>query len=131
MKKLKKNEVMVRRISDELVLADDIEAIKQTEDLILIQKGTTAEISCQLLKISKKIEESCKERVQTIIHLDKHLFNVCFKFSYGRYIEFENRTYCDRLSINNSDYYVLRLKSLSHYSKECLVMKIMADVFGL
>ena len=48
MENLKSNEVMVRRLSSELVLADDVEAIKQTEDLILIKNGTTAEISCQV-----------------------------------------------------------------------------------
>ncbi len=120
-----------RRLSEELVLVEDKEIIMQKDDLILVESGTITEISAVLLAIGKKIQDYCGERVRTNIHKNNGSLNVRFELSYGRYIEYETPDDRFMLSINEKNYYVLRLKNLSHYSQMCLVRKIMRDVFGL
>lgn len=121
----------IRRLSAELVLIEDKEIIMQKDDLILVESGTITEISAVLLAIGKKIQDYCGEQVRTNIHKNNGSLNVRFELSYGRYIEFETPDNRFTLSINEKNYYVLRLKNLSHYSQMCLVRKIMRDVFGL
>lgn len=121
----------IRRLSTELVLVEDKEVIMQKDDLILVESGTITEISALLLAIGQKIQDYCGKRVKTNIHMDNGILNVRFQISYGRYIEYETPDDRFMLSINEKNYYVLRLKNLSHYSPMCLVRKIMRDVFGL
>lgn len=121
----------IRRLSKELVLVEDKEIIMQKDDLILVESGTITEISAVLLAIGKKIQDYCGERVRTNIHKNNESLNVRFELSYGRYIEYETLDDRFTLSINEKNYYVLRLKNISHYSQMCLVRKIMRDVFGL
>lgn len=129
--KLKKNEKIARRITDELVLIEDKETIMQKDDLILVENGNLTEISSKLILIGQKIEDYCGVKVKTNIHIDTDKLNVRFELRYGRYIEYEALGKHFILSINDKEFYVLRLKDISNHSRQCLVMKIMHNVFGL
>ena len=119
--------VVARRV----VIAEDKEHILQKDDLILVKAGTVANISSNLMAVGQKIEAYCGKKVKTNINMLERCLNVRFTFSYGRYIEFETPDNRFMLSVNGDDYYVLQLKCLSHYSRECLVMQIMRNVFNL
>ena len=126
---MKQNEKITRRLTNELVLVDDNESIMQKDDLILVENGSIADISSKLLLIGQKSEKYCGVKTKINIHTNSKALNVRFEFRYGRYIEYE--TLDEILYINDKKFYVLRLKDLSHHSRDCLVMKIMHNVFNL
>lgn len=126
---MKQNKKITRRLTNELVLVDDNEPIMQKDDLILVENSSITEISSKLLLIGQKIENYCGVKVKINIHTNSKALNVRFEFSYGRYIEYE--TLDEILYINDKNYHVLRLKDLSHHSRDCLVIKIMHNVFSL
>lgn len=118
-------------VDRKVVLVEDKEDILQKDDLLLVKDGTMTEISSNLMAVAQKIEAYCGRKVKTNIHIQGRELNVRFTLSYGRYIEFETPDNCFSLSVNDENYYVLQLKYLSHYSRMCLVMQIMRDVFDL
>ena len=118
-------------VGERLIVKGKKENIMQKDDLLLVKDGTVTEISSSLMAVAQKIEDYCARRVKTNIHINQGILNVRFELSYGRYIEYETLDDCFTLSINGEKFYVLRVIGLSHYSRTCLVMQIMRNVFGI
>ena len=101
-----------------------------TDDFILLEDGTLAEIASSISKVAEQIDEFCDTKVQTrVFGLDDQL-NVRFEFGYNRFIEFEADGIHSNLFINGKKFFALRLKRISNTGTKCLVARIMNEVFS-
>lgn len=101
-----------------------------TDDFILLEDGTLAEIASSISKVAEQIDEFCNTKVETNVYGEGEQLNVRFKFGYNRFIEFEADGIHSTLFINGKKFYALRLKKVSNKGSKCLVTRIMNEVFS-